>query len=88
MTFAILFRSTANGQQLTTTVAPVLESGGTESGVIRKFVWLGAIEVFKHYPILGTGPETFAFSFPMYKPVGHNLTSEWDFIYNKAHNEF
>ncbi len=88
LTFAILFRSTANGQQLTTTVAPVLESGGTESGVIRKFVWLGAIEVFKHYPILGTGPETFAFSFPMYKPVGHNLTSEWDFIYNKAHNEF
>lgn len=64
------------------------KAGGTESGTIRKYVWLGAIEVFKHYPILGTGPETFAFSFPMYKPVGHNLTSEWDFIYNKAHNEF
>ncbi|EKE05049.1 MAG: hypothetical protein ACD_19C00426G0071 [uncultured bacterium] len=67
---------------------PALESGGTESGTIRKYVWFGAIEVFKHYPILGTGPETFAFSFPMFKPVGHNLTSEWDFVYNKAHNEF
>lgn len=65
-----------------------VEAGGTESGTIRKYVWLGAFEVFKHYPILGTGPETFAFSFPMFKPVGHNLTSEWDFIYNKAHNEF
>jgi hypothetical protein len=20
--------------------------------------------------------------------IGHNLTSEWDFVYNKAHNEF
>lgn len=65
-----------------------MQTGGTESGVIRKFVWLGAFEVFKHYPILGTGPETFAFAFPMFKPLEHNLTSEWDFIYNKAHNEY
>lgn len=65
-----------------------LESGGTESGTIRKYVWLGAINIFKNYPILGTGPETFAFSFPMFKPIEHNLTSEWDFIYNKAHNEY
>ncbi len=74
--------------QASVSSGPALETGGTESGTIRKDVWLGAIEVFKHYPILGTGPETFAFSFPMYKPVEHNLTSEWDFIYNKAHNEY
>lgn len=65
-----------------------LETGGTESGTIRKYVWLGAINIFKHYPLFGSGPETFAFSFPQFKPVGHNLTSEWDFIYNKAHNEY
>ena len=75
-------------RQPLTSEGPALESGGTESSTIRKFVWLGALEVFRHYPILGTGPETFAFSYPMFKPVGHNLTSEWDFIYNKAHNEF
>ena len=74
--------------QSSTSQGPALETGGTESGTIRKYVWLGAIKVFKHYPLLGTGPETFAFSFPMYKPIEHNLTSEWDFIYNKAHNEF
>lgn len=67
---------------------PALESGGTESGVIRKYVWLGSLNIFKKYPILGTGPETFAFVFPKFKPLEHNLTSEWDFIYNKAHNEF
>ncbi|MEK7536388.1 MAG: O-antigen ligase family protein, partial [Patescibacteria group bacterium] len=88
LSFVFLFKPTANSQQSVTVVAPALESGGTESSTIRKFVWLGALEVFRHYPILGTGPETFAFSYPMFKPVGHNLTSEWDFIYNKAHNEF
>jgi len=79
--------STLNNRS-TISSSPALESRGTESGTIRKYVWIGAINIFKHYPILGTGPETFAFSFPMYKPVGHNLTSEWDFLYNKAHNEF
>lgn len=88
LSFAILFKPTANSQQQMAAAGPVLETGGTESGTIRKYVWLGAINVFKHYPILGTGPETFAFSFPMFKPALHNLTSEWDFIYNKAHNEF
>ena len=74
--------------QLPTPVGPALEVGGTGSGIIRKYVWLGALEVFKKNPIIGTGPETFAYIFPRYKPVDHNLTSEWDFVYNKAHNEY
>ena len=65
-----------------------LETGGTESGTIRKYVWIGALNIFKNYPMFGSGVETFAFSFPKYKPIEHNLTSEWDFIYNKAHNEY
>lgn len=86
--FFVSFRPIANNQQPTTLQGPSLEVGGTESGVIRKYVWLAAINIFKHYPVFGSGPETFAYTFPMFKPVGHNLTSEWDFIYNKAHNEF
>ena len=65
-----------------------LESGGTESGQIRWIVWQGALDIFKHYPIFGSGVETFAYSYYQYRPVAHNLTSEWDFLYNKAHNEF
>lgn len=65
-----------------------LESGGTESGTIRKIVWQGALDIWKHYPIFGTGVETFAYSYFMYRPAIHNQTSEWDFIYNKAHNEY
>jgi tetratricopeptide (TPR) repeat protein len=68
--------------------SPVLETGGTESGAIRKYVWYGAIKMFEAYPMFGSGPETFAYIFPKYKSIDHNLTSEWDYIYNKAHNEF
>jgi len=64
------------------------QAGGTESGEIRKLVWKGAINIWKDYPLTGSGPETFALLFPKYKPPEHNLTSEWDFVYNKAHNEY
>ncbi len=70
---------------------PVLETGGTESGVIRSYVWQGAIQAWRSSPktmLIGTGTETFAFAFYQHKPLGHNLTSEWDFLYNKAHNEY
>ena len=66
---------------------PALETGGTESGQIRKIVWKGAIDVWKNYPLTGSGVETFAFSYYQFRPVEHNLVSEWDFLYNKAHNE-
>lgn len=65
-----------------------LENGGTESGKIRLIVWQGALEIFKHYPIFGSGVETFAYSYYQFRPASHNLVSEWDFLYNKAHNEF
>ncbi len=70
------------------TVTNSLEEGGTESGAIRQIVWRGAIDIWKHYPLFGTGVETFAFSYYQFRPVEHNLVSEWDFLYNKAHNEY
>jgi hypothetical protein len=67
---------------------PPIPVGGTESGEIRKIVWKGATEVWKHYPIFGTGVETFAYSYYWHRPREHNDVSEWDFLYNKAHNEY
>ncbi len=69
----------------------LLEYGGTESGTIRKNVWEGALNAWRSSQkatLIGTGTETFAFAFFRYKPTEHNLTSEWDFLYNKAHNEY
>ncbi len=60
----------------------------TPSSDIRKIVWKGSLDLFKKFPILGTGVETFAYSYYWTRPLEHNLTSEWDFLYNKAHNEY
>jgi len=68
--------------------SPVLELGGSSSVEIRKIVWQGALDVWKHYPLFGSGVETFAFSYYQFRPASHNLVSEWDFLYNKAHNEY
>lgn len=71
-----------------TLAIPALEGGGSDSGKIRTIVWTGALEIFKRYPIFGSGVETFAYSYYKVKPVEHNLLSEWDYLYNKAHNEY
>jgi len=60
----------------------------THSGSIRLIVWEGAVKLAARYPLSGTGPETFAYAYPLTRPARHNLTTEKDFIYNKAHNEF
>lgn len=75
-------------QQPIQSAQPALEAGITGSGEIRKIVWKGAIEIFKANPLFGTGVETYAFAYYKYRPLEHNLTSEWDYLYNKAHNEF
>jgi putative inorganic carbon (hco3(-)) transporter len=63
-------------------------NGGSDSMTIRRVVWQGALTLGKKHPILGTGPETFAYSYYWERPAEHNLLSEWDFLYNKAHNEY
>lgn len=65
-----------------------LEGGVTDSFEIRTIVWEGALELGRQYPLFGTGVETFAYAYTFVRPVAHNTTSEWDFVYNKAHNEF
>ncbi len=65
-----------------------LETGGTDSGIIRTIVWRGAVSVWREFPLLGSGVETFAFSYYRGRPMEHNLVSEWNFLYNKAHNEY
>ncbi len=60
----------------------------TDSGQIRLLVWKGAIAAWKDHPLFGTGVETFAYAYYLYRPKEHNMTSEWDYLYNKAHNEY
>lgn len=80
--------STEQAPQEAKVTGPALETGGTESGEIRKIVWKGALDIAKAYPFFGSGVETFAYSYYKFRPVEHNFVSEWDFLYNKAHNEY
>lgn len=76
------------GQSSSAPTKSALASGGTDSGQIRLIVWEGAINIFKRWPLLGAGPETFVNTYYLYRPLSHNNTTEWEFFYNKAHNEF
>ena len=67
---------------------PAITLGGSSSQEIRNVVWQGALDVWRAYPWFGSGVETFAYSYYNFKPQAHNLLSEWDFLYNKAHNEY
>lgn len=65
-----------------------LRVGGSDSFEIRRHVWEGAVKLGLQNPLFGTGLETFGYTYFAVKPIAHNLTSEWDFLYNKAHNEY
>lgn len=69
-----------------------LPNSGTESVGIRvRNVWPGAIAAWASSPktmLIGWGPETFSIAYARYRPASHNLTSEWELLYNKAHNEY
>lgn len=84
----ISFPTQSQKQPVVVAQTPSAPSAVTESFDIRKIVWSGAWELGMRYPLLGTGPETFAYSYYLVRPIAHNLTSEWDYIYNKAHNEY
>lgn len=75
-------------QQQPTRPPTQLELSGNQTAKIRTIVWTGAVDIFKHYPLFGSGVETFGYSYYLFRPVDHNQTSEWDYLYNKAHNEY
>lgn len=62
-----------------------------DTGDIRLSVWLGALDLWRRdlkSLLIGAGPETFAYNFLSFRPLSLNQTSEWDFLYNKAHNYY
>lgn len=78
----------SNSQDTSASGVSALDSGGSSSFAIRKIVWRGAFDIWRANPLFGTGVETFAFAYYKYRPIEHNLVSEWNFLYNKAHNEY
>lgn len=81
-------RKTEQAKPLPKTSDGYIDIGISESGDIRNIVWKGALKIWERYPLFGSGVETFAYSYYKDRPVEHNMVSEWDFLYNKAHNEY
>jgi O-antigen ligase len=84
----ILIKSQVNLKSTPYPLPPTTSSAVTESFDIRKIVWEGAWKLALKYPLFGTGVETFAYGYNLVRSSTHNLTSEWDYVYNKAHNEY
>ncbi|MCL5003873.1 MAG: O-antigen ligase family protein [Patescibacteria group bacterium] len=77
--------------QNTSTGPSAPTTSSIDTGDIRLDVWRGALNLWESNPkvfILGTGPETFAYAFLPFRPASLNFTTEWDFLYNKAHNYY
>lgn len=85
-------------KQISQTIIPPLYAATSPSPAyegdtfkIRTLVWQGGLAAWQQdfkTLLLGYGPETFAYAFLPYRPAALNLTSEWDFLYNKAHNDY
>lgn len=91
LTFSFLNRQVkevVTSKQSQPVTTKITQDGVTDSLDIRKIVWEGALRLGSEYPLFGTGAETFGYAYYSVRPVAHNLTSEWDYLYNKAHNEY
>ncbi|MFH1896303.1 MAG: O-antigen ligase family protein [bacterium] len=85
------FKNVAQNKMAAYAAEEVLPATGGDTGTIRLLVWQGSLKLWLSSPkvfLIGAGPETFAFSFLKFRLEGLNYTSEWDFLYNKAHNEY
>jgi|GEM_PF-1147715 tetratricopeptide (TPR) repeat protein len=63
----------------------------TDSGFIRKELWRGTVQLAgmsAKTVLVGTGPETFPYTFQKYRPTSLNYSSEWNYILNKPHNYY
>lgn len=60
-----------------------------DTGKIRLILWDGTLKLIVSSPkqiLFGSGPETFAYAFPKFRPDSMNATSEANFVHNKPHN--
>ena len=73
-------------------ISPKIYQRIKDTGSIRLIVWQASVTAFRNSPIerkiIGFGPGNFAYAFLPYRPVELNNTVEWDFLFNKPHNEF
>jgi len=61
----------------------------SDPGFIRVELWKSTLNLIFSKPkvfLIGTGLETFPYSFQPFRNLKLNYSSEWDFVFNKPHN--
>jgi putative inorganic carbon (HCO3(-)) transporter len=75
-------------------VVDIVNSGQnvvSDPGFIRSAMWKGTLDlIFSSSKVflIGTGPETFPYSFQKFRPLSVNHSSEWNYVLNKPHNHY
>lgn len=63
----------------------------SDPGFIRLELWRSTFKLILSNPkifLVGSGPETFPYSFQPFRSENLNYSSEWDFVFNKPHNYY
>jgi len=63
----------------------------SDPGFIRLELWRSTLNLILSDPkifLIGSGPETFPYSFQPFRSERLNYSSEWDFVFNKPHNYY
>jgi len=63
----------------------------SDPGFIRIELWKSTFNLIKSSPkvfLIGTGPETFPYTFQPFRNTKLNYSSEWDYVFNKPHNYY
>lgn len=68
-------------------LAQKMQSDSLATGVGERMqVWQGAYNIWKKYPVLGSGPETFALELKLVNTPDFNTNQNWGLYWHKAHN--
>ena len=72
-----------------TAIGEKLKHGAVATGLsTRMQVWEDSLKIWKKYPILGSGPETFANELKIVNEKEFNTNYHWGMFWHKAHNQF
>ncbi|MBY0452020.1 MAG: O-antigen ligase family protein, partial [Bdellovibrionaceae bacterium] len=64
-----------------------MQSDSLAKGTVERMqVWISAIDIWKKYPVLGSGPETFALELKLVNTKDFNTNQNWGLYWHKAHN--
>lgn len=70
-----------------TAIEKKMQSTSLNSGIRERVqVWEDGFKIWQKYPILGSGPETFALELKLANSKDFNTNSKWALYWHKAHN--